>query len=145
MGSVHDAQHVDIQLHSSIQHPGQKKDSVKLNVTGQRIVKNGTSYLQYEEQHDGQTIQSTIKLGYDEALIMRSGAVKMRLPLTVGKRRDGQYKTDQMALPLVVKTKKLQFNEEEQSGSFKVQYDLHADGSLLGRYELSITYAEGQQ
>lgn len=144
MGSKHDTKHVQIQLHSSIQHPGQKKDSVKLKVAGQQIVKNGTSYLQYEEQHDGQTIQSTIKLGHDEALIMRSGAVKMRLPLALGGTRNGQYNNEHMALPLIVKTKKLQYEENEQSGSFTVQYELHADGSLLGKYELSITYVEGQ-
>src|SRR5699024_11874454 len=86
----------------------------------------------YEEQHDGQTIQSTIKLGHDEALIMRSGAVKMRFPLALGETRNGQYNNEHMALPLIVKTKKLQYEENEQSGSFIVQYELHADGSLLG-------------
>lgn len=145
MGSAHDKKHVNIQLHSSIQHPGQPKDIVKQKVTGQQIVKNGASYIQYEEEHDGQTIQSTIKLGHDEALIMRSGAVKMRLPLAVGETRNGQYKNEHMALPLVVKTKKLRFEEQGQLGSFTVHYELHADGSLLGKYELSITYTEGQQ
>ena len=33
--------------------------------------------------------------------------------------------------------------QDDSGGRFNVHYELHAEGSLLGTYELTITYTEG--
>lgn len=134
-----------ISLHSSIQHPGQEKESYKLQTIGSYVNRNGSVYLRYKEEQEGELIQSTIKVGKEEALIMRSGAVQMRLPFSIHQVRLGEYHYEQMTLPLQVKTKSLSFiQQSEKNGQFHVAYELHAEDSLLGIYELSITYSEGQ-
>lgn len=143
MGSKTAGQTVQIRLHSSIQHPGQEKETHHIEALGRYVEKLGSSYLQYEEEQYGQKIQSTVKLGNDDALIMRSGAIKMRLPFSVDEDRQGEYRNNHVAFKLQVKTKTLRFIEEEMSGKFAVAYELYAEGSLLGTYELTITYAEG--
>lgn len=132
---------VDIQLHSSIRHPGQDQEIHELSLTGQLIEKKGTYYLKYEEQQNGQSVQTTVKMGTEDALIFRSGAVSMRLPFIVKGERAGNYGSGPASFSLLVKTTRLDF--EEQAGRFHVAYELHAEGSLLGAYELTITYTEG--
>lgn len=136
---------VTIRLHSSIRHPGQDREAHILEAEGRLIEKAGTSYLQYEEEQNGQKIQTTVKMGTEDALIMRKGAVKMRLPFATDGQRPGEYGTGPASLNLLVRTKELEFAEETETGSgqFAVAYELHADGSLLGTYELTITYTEG--
>lgn len=132
---------VDIQLHSSIRHPGQDQENHELSLTGQFIVKKGSYYLKYEEQQNGQSVQTTAKMGTKDALILRSGTVSMRLPFIEKGERPGNYGSGPASFNLLVKTTQLEFNE--QAGRFHVAYELHAEGSLLGTYELTITYTEG--
>lgn len=132
---------VDIQLHSSIRHPGQDQESYEMNLAGQLIEKKGIYYLKYEEQQNGQLVLTTVKMGAEDALIFRSGAVTMRLPFISNGERPGNYGNGPASFNLLVKTTLLEFNE--QTGRFHVAYELHAEGSLLGIYELTITYTEG--
>ncbi|WP_203248410.1 DUF1934 domain-containing protein [Sporosarcina beigongshangi] len=132
---------VDIQLHSSIRHPGQDQESYEMNLAGQLIEKKGIHYLKYEEEQNGQLVLTTVKMGAKDALIFRSGAVKMRLPFISKGERPGNYGNGPASFNLLVKTTHLDFNE--QLGRFHVAYELHAEGSLLGTYELTITYTEG--
>lgn len=136
---------VRIRLHSSIQHPGQEKESHEIEATGRYIEKAGNAYLKYDEQQDGGEIQSTVKMGNAEALIMRRGAITMRLPFFKDQDKPGEYGSAQANLKLLVRTKRLEFIKEVtgMGGQFIVAYELHAQGSLLGTYELSITYSEG--
>ncbi len=136
---------VDVQLHSSIQHPGQEKETHEFQAVGRYMEKNGTFYLQYEEVEGGQKIQTTIKLGHEEALIMRSGAVKMRLPLSTKGKKLGEYENGPMTFKLQVEAKELSFSPAVgNNGKFSAAYKLYAEGSEIGIYELSITYSEGK-
>lgn len=137
---------VQVQLHSSIQHPGQEKETHKIQAIGRLTEKSGSVYLQYEEGQDNEKIGTILKMNAEEALIMRSGAIKMRLPLVENEERQGEYRNGPVALKLQVKTTHLVFNKETgQKGSFQAAYELHAEGSIVGLYELSITYSEGKK
>ena len=135
---------VQIRLHSSIQHPGQDKEVHDIQMTGLYIKKAGISYLRYVEEQAGEEIQSTVKMGNEDALIMRVGALKMRLPFFTDSDRAGEYRNAQANFKLLVRTKHLEFIKEAATteGRFSVRYELHTEGSLLGTYELSITYSE---
>ena len=136
---------VRIRLHSSIQHPGQDKETHDLQATGRVIEKSNTLYLQYAEEQDGNEIKTLVKMGKEEALIMRSGAVTMRLPFAIGGERPGDYGSGPANMKLLVKTNQLEFmaKSDRANGRFNVNYELHAEGSLLGTYEITITYSEG--
>ena len=138
---------VEIRLHSSIRHPEQEQETHEMSLAGQLIQKNGTSYLKYEELQNGDRIRTTVKLGAEEAVILRSGAVKMRLPFSKDGERAGTYGSGPAAFGLLVKTNELSYTAEQDDsgGRFNVHYELHAEGSLLGTYELTITYTEGTQ
>ena len=136
---------VQIRLHSSIKHPGQDKETHELEATGRYIEKSNSMYLKYEEEQNGQKVQTTVKMDDSEALIMRSGAIKMRLPFDTERARPGEYGNGPASMKLLVKTNRLEFAEqvERGDGRFNVAYELHAEGSLLGTYEITITYSEG--
>lgn len=134
-----------IRLYSSIRHPDQDEEKHELTATGLLIEKAGKTYLKYEETQSDQQIQTIVKLDSEDALIMRRGAVNMRLPFMATGERVGSYESGPATFNLVVKTEELSFTEEEDNsgGRFNVNYELHAEGSLLGTYKLTITYTEG--
>lgn len=136
-------QNVNIQLSSSIRHPEQDEETHELHLTGQCIRKAGRFYLKYQEVQNGNTIQTTIKMGDEDAIIMRSGAVNMRLPFQMEGERQGIYGNGPAAFELIIKTEHLEFTGSASDGRFSVSYDLLAEGSLLGKYKLTITYSEG--
>ena len=69
----------------------------------------------------------------------------MRLLFDTGRPRPGESAKRPETMKLLVKTKRLGFIEKEDlgNGRFNVAYELHAEGSLLGTYEITITYSEG--
>lgn len=138
---------VEVRLHSSIRHPGQEEETHEMRLAGELIHKKGKAYLKYEEQQGGQRVSTIVKLGAEEALILRGGAVSMRLPFAVGEERFGTYGSEPALLELLVKTNVLDYTKkaDDTEGRFSVQYELHAEGALLGIYELMITYMEGIQ
>ena len=138
-------QPVIIRLQSSIRHPGQDEETHELETLGRYIEKSNTSYLKYDEVANDQEIRTTVKMGNAEALIMRSGAVDMRLPFIADGERPGAYGNGPANFKLIVKTNRLELTEREDvlGGRFGVAYELHAEGALLGTYELIITYTEG--
>ena len=82
---------VKIKLWSSILPVEGDAETYEMWLEGQLIAKNGMSYLRYEEVQEGKKIQTTIKLTEDRAVIMRSGAVNMRLPLNTTQQERGHY------------------------------------------------------
>ena len=136
-------QPVRIRLHSSILHPGQEIETHELQTTGLLIEKATAFYLKYDEDHNGDNIQTTLKMSDGDALIMRSGAVNMRLPFDREQNKFGEYGNGPATFALQVKTNHLEFTAGQADGEFNVHYELHTEGSLLGTYKLNITYTEG--
>lgn len=144
MESKANSKRVSILLHSSIQHPGQDKETQEIELTGSYIAKPQSSYLKYEEQQENGAVQTTVKMAEDQALIMRSGAINMRLPFTLNEIRLGKYNNGPVELKLYVKTSAIEFKEEPNSsnGRFHVQYQLIDGDAKVGTYEITMTYTE---
>ncbi|WP_339252024.1 DUF1934 domain-containing protein [Sporosarcina sp. FSL W8-0480] len=140
MKSNSEGRNVRVQLQSSIRHDGQTADNHELTASGILIEKAGKTYLQFEENTDGQQVRTTVKLDKPDALIMRTGAVQMRLPFTVGEIRPGTYGAGPATFDLFVKTTKLEVTENR----FTAHYELHAEDALLGIHEMTIHYTEGK-
>ena len=135
---------VNIKLISKIRPIDGESEGYEMLLTGQLLEKAGSIYLKYEEVQEDKTIRTTMKLGSEQALIMRNGAVKMRLPLNIIEQQMGHYESEFGSMPLVIETKKMTFTKQAISGDFHVQYDLLMGGQSVGNYTLDITFTEVQ-
>ncbi|MFJ7731267.1 DUF1934 domain-containing protein [Lysinibacillus sp. NPDC097231] len=135
---------VNIKLISTIRPIEGEFESYEMWLTGQLLEKAGSMYLKYEEVQEGKTIRTTMKLGNKRALIMRAGAVNMRLPLNIIEQQTGHYESEFGSMPLVIQTKEMTFIKRAVSGDFHVQYDLLMGGQSVGNYTLDITFTEVQ-
>ena len=62
------------------------KEVYELAVFGRYLEKDGASFLKYEEVQDEGSVRTIVKVAGDKALILRGGAVKMRLPFRLHKK-----------------------------------------------------------
>ncbi|WP_337982114.1 DUF1934 domain-containing protein [Lysinibacillus sp. JNUCC-52] len=135
---------VNIKLISTIRPIDGESETLEMWLDGQLINKADSLYLKYEEVQDEKTIRTTMKLDKERALIMRAGAVKMRLPLNIFEQQIGHYESEFGSMPLVTQTKNMLFTRHEMRGDFHVQYDLLMGGQNVGNYTLDITFTEVQ-
>ncbi|MFJ7880828.1 DUF1934 domain-containing protein [Lysinibacillus sp. NPDC096826] len=135
---------VNIKLISTIRPIDGESETVEMWLKGQLITKADSLYLKYEEMQDEKTIRTTMKLDKERALIMRAGAVKMRLPLNIFEQQIGHYESEFGSMPLVTQTKNMLFTRHVMRGDFHVQYDLLMGGQSVGNYTLDITFTEVQ-
>ncbi|MFJ7648884.1 DUF1934 domain-containing protein [Lysinibacillus sp. NPDC097279] len=135
---------VNIKLISTIRPIDGESETLEMWLDGQLISKADSLYLKYEEVQDEKTIRTTMKLDKERALIMRAGAVKMRLPLNIFEQQIGHYESEFGSMPLVTQTKNMLFTRHEMRGDFHVQYDLLMGGQNVGNYTLDITFTEVQ-
>jgi len=135
---------VNIKLISTIRPIDGESESQEMWLTGQLLEKAGSLYLKYEEVQEDKIIRTTMKLGNERALIMRAGAVNMRLPLNIMEQQTGHYDSEFGSMPLVIHTNKMMFLKKVISGDFHVQYDLLMGGQSVGNYTLDITFTEVQ-
>lgn len=133
---------VKIKLTSSIKPLEGDVETYEMWLHGSFVEKSGTPYLRYEEVQENQTIKTTIKLASNRAVIIRNGAVSMRLPLNTEQQEHGQYKNALGSIPIETKTHMVTFDQLNQSGRFRANYDLLIEGNSVGTYSLEIEYQE---
>jgi len=131
---------VNIQLVSAIRHPNVQEETVNIKTKGTLTLKGNQYYLVYEEVQDEKSIRTTVKLGGNSALILRSGGVKMRLPFERGELQTGSYDTQYGTMIITTDTKHLYFEE----GHFQVEYELNINNEVAGTYTLELTYTEAE-
>lgn len=133
---------VKIKLVSSITPLEGDVETYEMWLQGAFIEKAGSPYLRYEEVQEDQSVMTTIRLASEKALILRSGAVKMRLPLNIDQLEAGHYKNALGEIPIGIQTNTLNFDGAQKSGQFTANYDLLIDGNSVGNYALEIHYQE---
>jgi len=138
---------VKIKLNSTILPIDGEQENYEMWLDGSLVKKSGKTYLRYVEQLEEKEIRTTVRMGNEQALILRGGGVKMRLPFNVIQEEIGEYDTQFGNLPIVTKTQHLSYEYKEDnsmSGTFNVQYDLIISGQSVGKYTLEIHYSEVQ-
>lgn len=133
---------IKIKLVSSIRPLEGDEERYEMWLHGSAIKRAGSLYLKYDEVQEEHTIHTTVKCTEDQALILRSGAVKMKLPLRLGETLDGQYENIYGQIPLQTETTFLQVENENMNGRFQVHYDLIINGDSVGQYKLEIQFQE---
>lgn len=132
---------VKIKLTTIIRQPGSEEQIMELRADGVLTEKGGRSYLQYDERQDELEIRTTVKLGENEAVVMRSGGLQMRLPFLLGKEQTGNLRNGEGSFMLTTKAHELIVTDNH----FRVRYDLALGNDYVGEYEMEIQFMEGTQ
>lgn len=135
---------VKIHLKTTIDH-GDEVETYELTLFGEYYQKAHSAFLKYEELLQEGAIQTIVKVAEQEALILRSGSIKMRLSFDLEDEKAGSYEGEYGTLLLTTKTMSLENrkNESERlSGQFILKYDLKMQGSTVGTYEMVLDYKE---
>jgi uncharacterized beta-barrel protein YwiB (DUF1934 family) len=123
---------------------GDDSDSFELVSFGRYYEKGEAFFLKYDEVQEEGTIHTIVKVTDEQALILRSGAVKMRMLFNEEEEMSGSYESELGTLLLTTKTKKLSHtkNLDKTEGDFNLSYELMMQGSSVGDYEMSINFKE---
>jgi uncharacterized beta-barrel protein YwiB (DUF1934 family) len=114
------------------------KEVYELAVFGRYLEKDGASFLKYEEVQDEGSIRTIVKVSGDEALILRGGAVKMRLPFRLHKKLRGSYEMPFGTFEIITLAKRI----DHSDGLIDILYDFTMQGKPAGTYHLEITFQE---
>ncbi len=123
---------------------GEESDAFELVSFGRYYEKGDAFFLKYDEVQEEGTIHTIVKVTDTQALILRSGAVKMRMVFNEEEEMNGSYESELGTLLLTTKTKKLSHtkNLSKTEGDFNLSYELIMQGSPVGDYEMSINFKE---
>lgn len=134
---------VKIKVHTTIRD-GNEKETFELTTFGRYYEKSGSTFLQYEEVMEEGTIKSIVKISEEETLILRSGAVKLRMVFRMNKKLRGRYETPFGTMEIMTRTKRLahSYDEVSKKGGIDLLYDLNMQGSHAGTYHLEISFEE---
>lgn len=136
---------VKVKLKTTIRQPNEEPEIHELWSTGSLIKKGEHSYLKYAEVQEDKKINTTVKMGTKEALVLRSGDLNMRLPFVLNATQNGRYESEYGVLMVTTSTKNMTYEKNEQDGRFVVQYDMTVSGESAGEYTLEFQYTEGSQ
>ncbi|OHX52237.1 hypothetical protein BB776_02410 [Planococcus salinarum] len=129
---------VDIRLTTTIRQPDMDDQVMTLQAHGTLTEKNNRQYLQYREQQDELEIRTIVKFTEEEAVIMRSGGLQMRLPFLLHKEQTGNLTNEQGSFMLTTTAHELSVGDSH----FKVRYDLALGADFAGEYEMEIQFME---
>ncbi|MFD1032940.1 DUF1934 domain-containing protein [Metaplanococcus flavidus] len=132
------AKSVQIKLKTTIRQPDMDDQVMKLQADGTLTEKNNRQYLQYREQQDELEIRTIVKFNEEEAVIMRSGGLQMRLPFLLHKEQTGNLTNEQGSFMLTTTAHELSVGDSH----FKVRYDLALGADYAGEYEMEIQFME---
>lgn len=117
------------------------RETIELAVFGRYMQKDGATFLKYEEALEEGTVRTIVKVGLEEALILRGGAVKMRLPFRSHKKLRGSIE-----MPFgVFETTTFARRIEHSEGLIDILYDFTMQGAPSGTYHLEISFEEDRK
>lgn len=125
-------------------HQNNENEIYELTVFGRYQKTDSASFLRYEEVVEAGTVTTTVKITEEGALILRSGALKMRMTFRENQTITGTYQSPYGTLQTEAITKQLEhsYHPHTKEGHLELLYDLIIQGSQAGTYHLTITYKE---
>lgn len=124
------------------------REMIELTAFGRFYQKDKAFFLQYEEAAEEESTRTIVKIAGDKALILRSGAIKMRLPFAINKETKGTYELPFGKFEAVAVAKRIEhsYDVENSKGCIDILYDFSMQGaSEAGTYHLEITFQEEKQ
>ncbi|MFT8319256.1 MAG: DUF1934 domain-containing protein [Sporolactobacillus sp.] len=101
-------------------------------------------YLLFSDTVDeAGSLDYSIKLGKNEALIQRKGILPLHQPLTIGAVRSGQYGSPLGELPMEALARQIQssWDAETGRGEARLIYDLTLQKERVGRFHMTFTFS----
>ena len=117
-------------------------------VLGDFFQKETASYLQYEEISEQGSTRTIVKMAGNDALILRNGAIKMRLPFSLNQKMSGSYELPFGKFETATVAKKIDHEYDAVSGKGRIDllYDFSMQGTpSVGTYHLEITFQEEEE
>lgn len=138
---------VQLKITSTITQQGEKPEQIEFWSEGTLMEKRGQIYLQYTEVQEDSHIRTTLRFDDKDAMIIRNGDVKMRMPFVVGESQRGHYQSQFGQLPLFTQVKEMKYHPSEttHSGRFYLQYELIIGSEHAGNFILELQYTEGNK
>lgn len=117
-------------------------DPMELIVFGRYYQKEKAVYLQYEEVlEEVGTVRTTVKVSKEDMLILRTGAIKMRLPFRLQETLKGSYELPLGAFETTTTARKMDYTDHgNNSGRIEIVYDFEMQGSPAGTFHLEILF-----
>jgi uncharacterized beta-barrel protein YwiB (DUF1934 family) len=129
---------VKINVKTTIDHD----ETFELMVFGTYFEKGNSAYLRYEEAVEEGSVRTIVKMAQNNALILRGGAIKMRLPFELNRKLNGSYEMPFGQFATVTKAKRIDYSYENGKGHFGVVYDFSMEGAQASTYQLEIAFQE---
>ncbi|MFB3169867.1 DUF1934 domain-containing protein [Neobacillus sp. 179-C4.2 HS] len=129
---------VKINVKTTIDHD----ETFELMVFGTYFEKGNSAYLRYEETVEEGSVRTIVKMAHNDALILRGGAIKMRLPFELNRKLNGSYEMPFGQFATVTKAKRIDYSYENGKGHFGVVYDFSMEGAPTSTYQLEIAFQE---
>lgn len=132
---------VTISVKTMISHQ-EHTETVDTTTTGYFYHKDNALFLKYEETSETVSVRTIVKVAANDALVLRNGAVKMRLPFVLGVEKKGHYETPFGTFETATMTKQIEHDYQAESGKGQIRlvYDFSLQGSNAGTYELHIHF-----
>jgi uncharacterized beta-barrel protein YwiB (DUF1934 family) len=136
---------VKINVKTTIFQDGQE-EIIEGAAQGDFFQKDKSAYLQYEEMSDQGSIRTIVKMKQNEALILRTGAVKMKLPFKLNQKKSGSYELPFGKFETTTVAKNIDLCYENGQGKIDLRYDFSMQGApSVGTYHLEITFQEEEE
>lgn len=123
----------------ALQRRGGETDSMRQQTEG-RLEREGEGWrLTYSQVENGQTTLTTLRLWSGQADLTRSGAVSSRMVFREGRIHTSRYDTPYGALPMSIRTLRLEWDLTEAGGTVFLIYQLNLGGADMGENRLRLT------
>jgi uncharacterized beta-barrel protein YwiB (DUF1934 family) len=119
-----------------------REETFELLVFGRFFRKENAYFLQYDEVMEEGTVKTIVKLTKEEVLILRSGAIKMRLPFQLNRKLNGNYQLPFGVFQTTTLARELDFSYEKNQGHLHIVYDFEMQDEPAGTYQLEISFQE---
>jgi uncharacterized beta-barrel protein YwiB (DUF1934 family) len=135
----------DIPVKITVKTTIDQDETFELTVFGRYYQKERASFLHYVEVTDEGDVTTIVKVSAEDALILRSGALKMRLPFRLHEKLTGSYEMPFGVFETTTMAKKMEHSYQQGLGAIDIVYDFAMHGASGGTYRLEITFQEDKK
>lgn len=125
-------------------HSKSTDESLKTVTVGEFAERSGKNYAIYEETEETglKGTKTTIKWDSESVIILRSGVLKYRQELVIGKIDYSVYKTPYMNIPIETTTKSLRVSLKDGKHKIQSEYTMKIGSEEIKKMKLDIVVEE---
>ncbi len=115
-------------------------EQVSFITTGTYYLKDQHTYITFKEPNEIGEIQTIIKIGRAECVIIRSGSVQMRHVFKRNTTTESVYTSVAGSFTMQTNTTRIEYKR----GQLSLSYLLHMNHQSMGRYKVTVSFKEEQ-